>query len=229
MSVTLSVGLVTALAGSISIDIARFFAGSIYVMVNFYEFVCDKVNSLPHHLIEFGGISIFTLLLIYMLYIVIYNIIIKEINVKSICIPTALIFVVVANFYLNRNIVTYIDTNYAKNMVTIDGNFCRMVNFGSRSSAGLGKQRILRYLKYKHINRINELYILKGNYYFVGGYLECAADINVDKIYVLESCKQDSMYNRLLRAAEDNGAEIVYVDENDIPKEYFELLNYEDT
>ncbi len=216
MSITLSLSILSGLAGSVNIYLGRFLSGLPYILINYYENICSLFNNLPYYKINVGGISVVTLVLIYLAIILFYNLIIKFIKTKYLTI-IILIFMLLGinHFVFANNNIEFIDTDKI-NTIIIKDKECILVNFGSKPKSKYGEYRVLNYLKYKNTDQINKVYITKTDYYHIGGLFETKDKIKIDKIYILKTCKRNDMYERLLTTANDNKTVIEYVDENDI-------------
>lgn len=211
MSVLVGLGTIAGLIGYICSAISRFLIGCPYVLINFYEFVCKSVMKLPYYKIETGGISLAFLGAVYVSYIVIYNIFISIKNIKYIALP----LIMFAGAFLtgDESNIEYIDAGKVKAEIIIRDNSCTIVNCGGIPQANYGKYRILNYLKYRNIKNIESIYVIRTNYYYMGGIFEIWDNINIDRIYVLNSCDKNSMYYKLIDTAKHKNTEIVFVDE----------------
>lgn len=215
MSTLIIVGIAANIISFICLPLAKIIILYDYYMIHFYEFVCKKVSSLPYYEISTGGITILTLISIYILIITIYNCIVNTKNIKYIALSILLFAIVFYN--KTEDCTTYIDTEKSRTAVILKDNKCTLINCGSVPRANYGKYRIHNYLKYKNIKCIDEIYVTKTNYYYMGGIMEIYDDITINKIYILNNCdKTSNMYNKLVSMAGYENIDIEYIDKINI-------------
>lgn len=206
VSIVMGLGILANMLTFISVELGELFASIPVMLINFYEFVCTMVINLPYYKIATGGISLYTVVAIYLLFVVIYNIFFNIKNIIHLYIPISVLFV---SSMLPKERIHYIDTGSIYSVAIYEGKNAIMYNCGSHPGSQFAKDRILDFLDKNNIENISCIYVSNTKYQNVGGILEIYDDVNIDKIVILGEA-EGNMYDRLVSVAESKDIEIEY-------------------
>lgn len=209
-------GIITGISGFISINLAKFCAGIIYIIFKWYEAICRLVNIIPFSVIKTGHINIITILLYFLIFYLIYLIISKKSNIKDIKIPILLSiitfsFSILLTMKSNKLEVAMLDVGQGDCIVASYNQKCFIIDGGGKinnesydSSEGTGTYNLLPYLTYKWINNIDYIFISHFDYDHVKGILEILDKIKIEKILVSGDFTGNIYYDKLISESDKN-------------------------
>lgn len=113
--------------------------------------------------------------------------------------------------------ITFLDVGQGDGICISDGDGKHiMIDGGSSSENEVGKYRIEPFLKYHAVKHIDAWILTHGDYDHYSGFLELMKDgYRVDYLLLAKPMSRDETWSRLVRAAEDNGTKVIYVEAGD--------------
>lgn len=214
------------LAGLICLPLAKFVLGSTYMLLNIYESVCKAAAKLPNNIIITGRpenwqIVIYFVILFFILYIVVYKDYKNPVFVAAL-ISLLFLLVIYTKRYNGLN-VSFLDTGQGDAIFIQDKNgVVYLIDGGSSSIKNTGRYRIIPFLKYNGIRKIDYMFMTHPDEDHISGLKEILeqnnSGIKVSCLVVpdpADRCKDESYYN-IIDLALQNRVDIKYIKAGDI-------------
>jgi competence protein ComEC len=199
--------------------VGRFFTGTSYFILRYYQILCEATTHLPYHRIITGRPEIWQIVLYYGL-LVLFCFASKYKKRSKILIILAIPILLfpkngpsglsITNLDVGQGDCTCIRTEDA--VVLVDG--------GSSDVSEVGKYRIVPYLKSQGISRIEYIFLTHSDEDHVGGICEILKDeehmgLEIGKIVLPNIEKQDEEYQELKKICIESGIETVFMKKYD--------------
>ena len=221
--ITAAVG---GLAGLACLPLAKFVLGSAYILLNIYETVCKVAAKLPYNIIITGRpenwqIIIYFIILFFIFYIVIYKDYKNSGFVAAII--SLLFFLIIYTKRYNELNVSFLDTGQGDAVFIQDKEgVVYLIDGGSSSVKDTGRYRIIPFLKYNGISKIDYMIMTHPDEDHISGLKEILEQSN-DGIKVscllvpdpADKCKDKAYYN-IINLASQNNINTRYIKPGDI-------------
>lgn len=215
VEIILICGLFSIAISCLSMNFATIFALPVHYLLLLIEKSATLSLKFPISHINTGGFSIIIIILMYIVFIVFYNLLIKR---KTYCVTFIICITVLASFYIKNYsykgfeaIFYYVGQGDC--IILKDNNKCYLMDAGSSLYSPKGN-KILKELKYENINKIDGIYISHMDFDHMGAILELAGNIDIDRVILSKYCTHNNNYYKLVEKLNQNNINIEYVDEN---------------
>ncbi|MDO4301165.1 MAG: DNA internalization-related competence protein ComEC/Rec2 [Clostridia bacterium] len=213
MQFILVFSLVSIITAFLYIKIGIFIGGTSYTLLKIIENTARLSLNLPFSHIKTGCIAIFTVIILYIIFISLYKLFMgKPYYISIIIICTIAIFFYIFNKYDGFE-AEFIYVGQGDCTIIKDDDKCYLMDAGSSQYSPKGYV-ILNQLQYENIKKINGIYISHMDYDHMGAILEIAGDIPIENIYISMYCDHNNNYKMLLNIAKENNININFVDES---------------
>jgi len=220
--IVVAFGFFAGILGCISLDLARFFSGIVYIILRAYEFICEIISDIPFSYVLLGKPMnfelIFYLLIVFAFALYLY----KFIKMKFFVFFT--LFVILASFVFG-NIkndelkITMLDVgqgdcfvfNYKDDCFIIDGGGVYDKDFGDDK----GVKVLFPYLNYMGVDYVSTIFITHMDVDHVKGIIEILDCVDVGKIYISFPDNENDLYNNLCQKAEEKNVPVCELHEDD--------------
>ena len=221
--ITAAVG---GVAGLVCLPLAKFVFGSTYMLLNIYEALCRLAARLPYNIIITGRpetwqIIIYFIILFFILYIVMYKDY-KKPGFVAVLISLLFCIITYTKRYNGIN-VSFLDTGQGDAIFIQDKDgVVYLIDGGSSSVKNTGRYRIIPFLKYNGIRKIDYMFMTHPDEDHISGLKEILDQNNSGiKVSCLavpdpsDKCKDKAYYN-IINLAERNGVNINYIKAGDV-------------
>lgn len=206
-------GLVSAIIGTLIINIGVFMSGSVYIVLKVIEYISEFSLSFPFAHVQTGAVSIISFLLMYIALIYIYKILMGKIYaIFPIGISVVLLFIIINTKYSGFE-MDFVYVGQGDCTVIRDDDKCYIMDAGSNEYKNYGEV-LFNELQYSGISKIDGIYISHMDYDHMGGVIEIAELMPIENIYISKYCDKNENYDLLLNSAAENSINIEYVNEN---------------
>lgn len=226
-SLLILLGALSGLIGLVLLPISKILIGGVYVILKFYEFICNLNVSLPINSILIGRPALYLILTYYVILTVF--LFLYHIEKKKRYLSILLFLVVIFIKPTNRLELTFLDVGQG------DGIFMMtptkktyLIDGGSSTVRGIGKYRIIPFLKSKGIWRLDYVFITHMDEDHISGILEIIEQmeikesdyynnrIKIENLIVPRIRTQEERYHELIAQAYDKGINVIYMDKGDV-------------
>lgn len=217
MSLLVIVALIAGIIGSFYLPIGVFLIGTSNYILKFYEWVSVKGSTLPGNEIVLGSPKI-SRIIVYYIFILIFVFINKrKKDFKTLAILLLAIIILVLPEKNPGLEICILDVGQG------DGIFIRsqsgrtyFLDGGSHDVKSLGKNRIIPFIKYKGINRIDYAIISHADEDHINGIIEIMQETSIIKCLILPVTTMiDEPYVELENIAKENGVKLGYMKKGD--------------
>lgn len=211
MTVVFASGFVGGLVGLVSTHAGRVAAFPAYILLRYFQLVCDAVDRLPLANLATSGISAGTAIFIYILMFFVYNILMDGINSYA----AALIFCLSLTRASSKENIFKMDFLYVGQgdccVMETDEGFC-IFDGGDNRFQNYGQYNLLPYLRYKGVNCVDKVFISHTDSDHIGGIIEIADDIKIKDLYFSAYVNKNKDYYTLCGKAEKYGTKIHFLE-----------------
>ncbi len=213
---------ISGLAGLFSQNASVFISGIPFVMLKFYEKMCDVFTKIPLSLIYTGYKPITFIISWYILVLLVFLGLrnkkhIKYLYMFFICL---LLITVINNVMAKSFQVVMLDVGQGDSFVignkkttfVIDGGGSAQKEFGKNTGATV----LIPYLRYSGIKKVDGIFVTHTDIDHSGGIIELLDEIKADKLFLSAAVDEtDNLYKLLSEKARKNGAQIIKLKEGD--------------
>jgi len=201
-------GFIIGFLGLFSLKAATFFSGIIYLILKFYEFICEIIADIPFTYILVGKPHIFTLISYLVIIFVFAMFLYRKLLLKFAVIFSA--FIIAANIVFdkfNRDLfkITMLDVGQGDSFVLNYDNKCIIIDGGGNYDRDFGSDTgtyvLFPYLKYMGINYVDGIFVTHMDVDHVKGIIEIIDCIDIGKIYISDDNTKNELYNILKEKA----------------------------
>lgn len=227
-------GFIIGIAGLVSLDIASFMSAPVFLLLKFYEKVCEIFVSLPFSKILVGHVSVFFVVLYCMwIFLLIYMLSAfkeKFVTAKKYFFKFSIIFfffIVIAVFIPESPEIIMLDVGQGDCFVINCGRIFVVDGGGKRTQAignNTGKNVLVPFLDYKAKNYIDAVFVSHSDADHIIGIIELLSNKCVGKIFLSEKINNDELSQKLFSEAEKFCVPIEYLKAGDVlPNKNFSL------
>lgn len=209
-------GFISGILGLFSVKIAGFLSGMVYVILKFYEFLCEIIEDIPFSYVLLGKPStsgiITYLLIIFAVSLYLY----KWISGK--CILYFIVIIISINllsFKKSELKITMLDVGQGDSFVFDYNDKCFIIDGGGdykrELGEGTGKNVLYPYLKYMGTDYVDAIFITHTDADHIKGIIEILDYVKTGKIYVSNKNDESDLYKILCEKARMTNTEIVEI------------------
>ncbi len=213
MSVLLGCALIGGFIGLVSLSVAKWFFFPCEVILEFYQRFSDMVQRLPHAGLITGQPALWKMLLFYCSVAVLVYLVKKRKQVRGfVTIGILLLLFVLYQPQENGRLYVldvgqgdgiYLRTESGEN-VFFDG--------GSSDVSNVGTYRILPFLKYKGVRRIENWFVSHADKDHISGLSEMLeSGYSVERLIFSKNIVRDEALEELIKLAEATGTEVIFM------------------
>ena len=214
IEIVLICGLFSIAVSYLSITIGTIFALPVHYLLLLIEKSATLSLKIPISHINTGGFSATLIIIIYITLFVFYKFLI---NRKSYCIAFIICIIICSsacfeNYSYKGFEAIFYYIGQGDCIILKDNGKCYLIDAGSSLYSPKGN-KLIKMFKYENINKIDGIYVSHMDYDHMGGILEIAGNIDIDKVILSKYCTHNDNYNKLIETLNKNSIKIDYVDE----------------
>lgn len=215
-----------ALGGSIHLLAGRFLIGGASFILKVYEALCKFFENLPESVQIMGKPTILQLSIYYMLLLIgLY--LIKKYKDKKYLLFVCLLFGIIIVRPPQRDLeITFLDVGQGDGIfIRTPTNTTYLIDGGSSDVSGVGKYRIITFLKAKGIRKVDYAIMTHTDKDHISGLVELIESsrqkngIAIEHLVLPHIEAIDEVYISLVQLAEKQGIKVVYIEKGDVLKD----------
>lgn len=222
-SIIVLVSIIAGVIGCFLLPISFFLIGSVHYILIFYELVCRIGMSLPNNNIVLGRPSILVIITYYSIICLLIALNHKVKKKRNLFCTLLLLVIFIKPAKVDFR-VTFLDVGQGDGIFMMAPNKTSFfIDGGSSDIKSVGQYRILPFLKYNGVDRLDYAIITHTDNDHISGVKELiinAKDNNLRIEYlVLPNIKtKDDSYKDLVNIASSNGVKVLYIEKGDVIK-----------
>ncbi|MBQ7265076.1 MAG: DNA internalization-related competence protein ComEC/Rec2 [Firmicutes bacterium] len=222
ISISLVFSLLAGVVGLFSLALSKFMAGTVYVLINTLSFIAKAIANLPYSTVQTGGIRIFSLIVIYVFILLLYNIGAENIDIKAFyksCkikkISSFLSFILLFVFLfislrMPQKLVLFPYMGNSDCALVKYKDYAALCDAGQDKASGRGESVLLPYIKYYNITKLEDVFISHTDTDHIDALYEIADYVDIKNVYFGENVVKNQNYKALT----------AFLKERDIPVHY---------
>lgn len=220
------------ITGIVCMAAARFIFGGVYYLLKIYETICNIANSLPFHIIVTGKPSILQIIIYYIILVIILKIISKNKDNSRFIIKYRMTILISAAFSLMILFYTYHYNGLYVAFLDVGQGDCifirspsgqtYMIDGGSSDIKSVGEYRILPFLRYNGIDKLDYIIMTHADDDHISGLTEIINQSDKGDIHVhnmifpnpSDKCK-DASYNDMVSLCKEKNIKTHFINTGD--------------
>ncbi len=207
-------GFISGILGLFTVKAAGFISGTVYIILKFYEFLCEIISDIPFSYILLGKPDVSKVITYLLIIFAIFLHLRKRIRGKFIlCFISIIIFANLISFKKSELKITMLDVGQGDSFIFNYNDRCFIIDGGGdykgELGEGTGKNIVYPYLKYMGMDYVDAIFITHTDADHIKGIIEVLDYVKAGKIYVSNKNDESDLYKILCEKARMTNTEIV--------------------
>lgn len=217
MSLLIFLGFMAGILGCFNTMSGTFLGGGIYYILKFYETICRIFEKFVYNTFLFGQPEKFQILMYYIIIFITYFSVVKMKKKKGVFL-LLLLFILFIKTEGGILKITFMDVGQGDCIfMRTPDNKVYLIDGGSSDVKGVGKYRIIPFLKSQGIDCIDYIIVSHSDFDHVSGIKEIIEEneIKVNNLFMPDTGMKDKSYMEIVNMAETDGILVRFLSKGD--------------